>query len=216
MASARLSPAVINRLAKELRELQLKPEESIKVTFNEENLSEVQAEYEGPVGTPYEGGVFRMKLVLGADFPSAPPKGWFLTKIFHPNVSKEGEICVNVLKRDWKRDMGLRHVLVIVRCLLIEPFPESALNEEAGKLLLENYDDFAKHARLMTSIHAQPAKRPMPLTATGGANAVNSREESAAEKGSPGEDSSLPAVKKPKGVEKSKAQMAKKKSLRRL
>lgn len=30
-ASARLSPAVINRLAKELRELQLKPEESIKV-----------------------------------------------------------------------------------------------------------------------------------------------------------------------------------------
>lgn len=30
-ASARLSPAVINRLAKELRELQLKPEETIKV-----------------------------------------------------------------------------------------------------------------------------------------------------------------------------------------
>ncbi len=85
--------------------------------------------------------------------------GWFLTKLFHPNVSKEGDICVNVLKRDWKEDMGLRHVLVIVRCLLIEPFPESALNEEAGKLLLENYEDFAKHARLMTSIHAQPAKR---------------------------------------------------------
>ena len=46
-----------------------------------------------------------------------------MTKIFHPNVSKPGEICVNVLKRDWKSDMGLRHVLVIVRCLLIEPFP---------------------------------------------------------------------------------------------
>jgi hypothetical protein len=26
-----------------------------------------------------------------------------------------------------------------VRCLLIEPFAESALNEEAGKLLLEDY-----------------------------------------------------------------------------
>ena len=49
--------------------------------------------------------------------------GYFLTKIFHPNVSKPGEICVNVLKRDWKPEMGLRHVLVIVRCLLIEPFP---------------------------------------------------------------------------------------------
>ena len=45
------------------------------------------------------------------------------------------------------------------RCLLIEPFPESALNEEAGKLLLEDYEGYAKHARLMTSIHAQPLKR---------------------------------------------------------
>ncbi len=43
---------------------------------------------------------------------------------------------------------------MIIRCLLIEPFPESALNEEAGRLLLENYDEYARHARLMTSIHA--------------------------------------------------------------
>lgn len=26
-------------------------------------------------GTPYEGGLFRMKLVVGSDFPNAPPKG---------------------------------------------------------------------------------------------------------------------------------------------
>ena len=74
-------------------------------------------------------------------------------------MAKNGEICVNVLKKDWASDLGLRHVLLVIRCLLIEPFPESALNEEAGKLLLEEYEDYAKHARLMTSIHAQPAKR---------------------------------------------------------
>jgi len=74
-------------------------------------------------------------------------------------VAKGGEICVNVLKRDWARDLGLRHVLLVVRCLLVEPFPESALNEEAGKLLLESYAAYAAHAALLTSIHAQPAKR---------------------------------------------------------
>ena len=95
-------------------------------------------------------------MLMLSDFATA---GTFLTKIFHPNVSKSGEICVNVLKRDWSPDLGLRHVLVVIRCLLIEPFPESALNEEAGKLLLEDYEEYAKHARLMTSIHAQPAKR---------------------------------------------------------
>ncbi|PPD84210.1 hypothetical protein GOBAR_DD18861 [Gossypium barbadense] len=44
----------------------------------------------------------------------------------------------------------------IVRCLLIEPYPESALNEQAGKMLLENYDEYARHARLYTGIHAKP------------------------------------------------------------
>ena len=45
----------------------------------------------------------------------------------------------------------------MVKCLLIVPNPESALNEEAGRQLLERYDDYAKHARLMTSIHASSA-----------------------------------------------------------
>jgi ubiquitin-conjugating enzyme E2 S len=37
-----------------------------------------------------------------------------LTKIFHPNVSKAGEICVNTLKRDWKKEYGIQHILVTV------------------------------------------------------------------------------------------------------
>lgn len=54
-----------------------------------------------------------MRLVLGKDFPAAPPRGYFLTRIFHPNVGHKGEICVNVLKRDWKAELGLRHVLLV-------------------------------------------------------------------------------------------------------
>ena len=42
----------------------------------------------------------------------------------------------------------------VIRCLLIEPNPESALNEEAGKLLLEAYDDYHSRAKMMTEIHA--------------------------------------------------------------
>lgn len=43
----------------------------------------------------------------------------------------------------------------MVKCLLIVPNPESALNEEAGKLLLEAYDDYYARAKMMTEIHAQ-------------------------------------------------------------
>jgi len=54
-----------------------------------------------------------MKLVLGKNFPTEPPKGYFLTKIFHPNVASNGEICVNTLKKDWKASLGIKHVLLV-------------------------------------------------------------------------------------------------------
>uniref|UniRef100_A0A7N0UAE2 E2 ubiquitin-conjugating enzyme n=1 Tax=Kalanchoe fedtschenkoi TaxID=63787 RepID=A0A7N0UAE2_KALFE len=151
-----LPPKVIKQLAKELKSLDETPPEGIKVTVNEDDFSTIFADIEGPAGTPYENGVFRMKLILSLDFPHSPPKGYFLTKIFHPNISSHGEICVNTLKKDWNPSLGLRHVLTVVRCLLIEPFPESALNEQAGKMLIEDYEEYAKHARLYTAIHGKP------------------------------------------------------------
>jgi ubiquitin-conjugating enzyme E2 S len=72
-----------------------------------------------PAGTPYSGGQFRVRLTLPKDFPANPPKAYFLTKIFHPNVEpKSGEICVNTLKRDWKSDLGIKHVLLVSSKLL--------------------------------------------------------------------------------------------------
>eukprot|EP00249_Psilotum_nudum_P016758 c25976_g1_i2 orf=229-978(-) len=168
-----LPPKVIKELARELKSLDESPPEDIRVIVNGDNFSTIYADIDGPPCTPYEGGVFRMKLVLSQDFPQTPPKGFFVTKIFHPNVAKNGEICVNVLKKDWKPSLGLRHVLLVVRCLLIEPFPESALNEEAGKMLMEDYEGFAKHASLLTNIHAVKPRVKSKL-AIGESTTINS------------------------------------------
>src|SRR5258708_36270616 len=40
--------------------------------------------------------------------------GTMLTRIFHPNVSKSGEICVNTLKKDWRKEYGIAHILITV------------------------------------------------------------------------------------------------------
>jgi len=156
--SENISPQVLREVAKQLHSLQSEAPEGIKVFLNEGDLTDIQANIEGPAGTPYEGGSFKIKIVLGKDYPKSPPRGFFLTKIFHPNVSKSGEICVNTLKKDWKADLGLKHIFITVKCLLIYPNPESALNEEAGKLLLEQYGEYSKQAKMMTEIYAQPAK----------------------------------------------------------
>ena len=105
-----------------------------------------------------------------------------------------------------------------VRCLLIQPFAESALNEEAGRLLLENYDDFFKQARLMTQIHAVPSKRPVPLGARQGT--ANTEPQSPVKPPAGTELCGSPVTKKAKGVTKSATGMvtaaAKKRALKRL
>lgn len=153
-----VSSQVVRKITQELTDLVNNPPEGVKVIVNDEDISDVTVLLRGPEDTPFQGGVFKIKLKLGQDFPSAPPKGAFVTKIFHPNVSIKGEICVNTLKKDWQPEMGIRHVLLTIKCLLINPNPESALNEEAGRLLIEKYEDYFKHAKLMTSVHGTKLK----------------------------------------------------------
>jgi len=160
MNSFLIHTRVIQVIQKQVMELIKNPVDSVQYNLNEADILDIQADIHGPVGTPYNGGVFRCKLVLSNEFPKVPPKGYFLTKIFHPNVSEKGEICVNTLKKDWNSaSWSLPHIFEVIRCLLIVPFPESALNEEAGKVFMEDYDEYSKHARLITELYAMPKEK---------------------------------------------------------
>ncbi|KAK5672761.1 hypothetical protein QVD99_000260 [Batrachochytrium dendrobatidis] len=150
-----IAPEVIKRIAREVADIKANPPEGILIIEDESNILDIQAWIQGPVGTPFKTGCFRVKLMLNSSFPQSPPKGVFLTQIFHPNVSESGEICVSTLKKDWKSEFGIKHILLTIKCLLIVPNPESALNEEAGRLILEDYEEFSKHAILITKIYGQ-------------------------------------------------------------
>merc|ERR1719162_1027797 len=139
------------------------------MVMNEEDPLDIQALILGPTQTPYEGGGYRVKICLGAEFPTQPPRAFFLTKIFHPNIAPSGDVCVNTLKRDWDpAAWSIGNILQVIRCLLIVPFPESALNEEAGRLIMESYSEYAAHAAMINRVHAF-AQRPVDADASGSA-----------------------------------------------
>ena len=55
----------------------------------------------GPEDTDWQGGIFKLMITFGNDYPTAPPKVRFLTKMFHPNIYLNGEICLDILQNNW-------------------------------------------------------------------------------------------------------------------
>lgn len=124
-------------------------------SHDDSHLTALSALLAGPESTPYSAGLFQLELSIPSAYPQSPPTAHFRTKIFHPNVDPgTGAICVETLKRDWRPELTLRDILVTISCLLIYPNPSSALNEEAGRMIEEDYGAFEKRAALWTSIHA--------------------------------------------------------------
>ena len=48
----------------------------------------------GPDDTPWEGGTFKLLLEFSEDYPNKAPSVRFLTKMFHPNIYNDGQICL--------------------------------------------------------------------------------------------------------------------------
>ena len=82
--------------------------EGISAAPAEDNLRHFRVMLEGPRDSPYEGGRFKLELFLPEEYPMAPPKVRFLTKIYHPNVDKVGRICLDILKDKWSPALQVR------------------------------------------------------------------------------------------------------------
>ncbi len=44
----------------------------------------------------------------------------------------------------------------MIRCLLIVPFPESALNPDAAKMFMSDYQEYFSRAAMITQLSAMP------------------------------------------------------------
>lgn len=56
-----------------------------------------------PSSTPYQGGTFEVAIDFPIEYPFKGPKLRFLTPVYHPNVDKDGNMCVGVIKAEaWK------------------------------------------------------------------------------------------------------------------
>lgn len=60
----------------------------------------------------YKGGRFEFDFKINQNFPHDPPKVKCTQKIYHPNIDLEGNVCLNILREDWKPVLNLNAVIV--------------------------------------------------------------------------------------------------------
>lgn len=60
----------------------------------------------------YKGGSFNFTFAINQNFPHEPPKVKCTQKIYHPNIDLEGNVCLNILREDWKPVLNLNAVIV--------------------------------------------------------------------------------------------------------
>jgi peroxin-4 len=134
------SLAASKRIRKELQVLRKSPDDSdIVLEVDPDNLLKWKGWIKGPVDTPYERGVFELDIRCGIDYPLAPPTIKFVTKVFHPNVHfRSGDICLDILKKEWSPAWGIQASCRAVLALLSDPDAESPLNCDAGNMVRGN------------------------------------------------------------------------------
>ncbi|KAB0792598.1 hypothetical protein PPYR_01852 [Photinus pyralis] len=120
------------------------------------NTNEYFVKFLGPKETPYEGGVWKVRILIPSNYPFSSPSVSFVNKIFHPNVEEtSGAVCLDVINQTWSPLYDLSNIFeVFLPQLLTYPNSRDPLNPEAATLCLFDNATFLKRVKLYVKKYA--------------------------------------------------------------
>jgi len=122
---------------------------NFEVTLDGDCTDQFEVQLDGPKGSPYEGGVWRVRVELSENYPYKSPSIGFVNRIFHPNVDEaSGSVCLDVINQTWTPMYDLINVFeVFLPQLLLYPNPTDPLNGEAAALLMREPEKYKSKIR---------------------------------------------------------------------
>ena len=108
----------------------------------------------GPSNSPYNGGLFFLRINFPKDYPFKPPKVRFKTKVYHPNINNSGEICLDILKNQWSPALTTSKVLLSICSLLTDPNPDDPLVVDIANQYIKDKETFNRTAEEWTRTFA--------------------------------------------------------------
>ena len=95
-----------------------------------------------PISGYWANHNFDFRFDISEDWPIEKPSITILTKVWHPNIDEEGNICLNIIKENYTPVLSISKIVATLYFLFIEPNPYSPLNNEAANQLINSPDDF--------------------------------------------------------------------------
>lgn len=157
-------------LNKQLTELLRKPNEHFSVGLvDDTNLFLWEVLIVGPRNTLYEDGLYKAHLMFPNNYPEMPPKMVFLSEMWHPNINKNGLVCISILhpprpfnqqrsdlsyelpSEQWSVVQSVETIIMSVISLLSDPNLESPANVDAAVQMRKDYEGYKQKVRMLAS-----------------------------------------------------------------
>jgi ubiquitin-conjugating enzyme E2 D/E len=140
----------IRRIRRELKKIIDEPPIQCSANILDEDFYHWECFLIGPKGTPYEEGKFYLDIRFPLDYPFSPPKIMFKTKIYHPNINDNGNICLDILKDNWSPVLTISKIILSISSLLSDPNPDDPLVSSIAQLYRDDYDKWFSEATKYT------------------------------------------------------------------
>lgn len=148
-----LLTAMTQRIVRELEHIEKSDDGFYSVCLENDDITRWKVTFFGPEKTPYENGVFVLSVIFPKEYPSTAPTIKFLSKVYHPNINMQGDVCLAQLK-EWSPSTSVRSLMFSILSILQEPAPKDSLEVEIGKLYISNRDRFKEIAKEWTKKYA--------------------------------------------------------------
>ncbi|EAY04523.1 ubiquitin conjugating enzyme, putative [Trichomonas vaginalis G3] len=144
----------LRRIQKELQEISRDPPCNCSAGPEGPDLFHWTGTIVGPPDTPYESGVFMLDIQFPPDYPFKPPHIIFKTRVYHPNISPRGAICLDILKDKWAPALTISKVLLSICSLLNDANPDDPLVPDIARQYKADKAAFERDAREWTRKYA--------------------------------------------------------------
>lgn len=136
------------RLMSDLKAIKQDPPEGCSASpISDESLFTWNATIFGAEETPWEGGIFTLKLQFSERYPEKPPRVRFQCEMFHPNIYSDGNICLDIIQDKWSPCHNICTILMSIQSLLTDPNCSSPANPEAAQLYTKDRPAYNRRVR---------------------------------------------------------------------